>query len=459
MPGISLATPGDIRGLDAGWTPPGRSAEWRNWAQSARCRPVATAVPADEGELAEVLAIAADRGLTVRPVGSGHSFTPIAATDGISLRADRMTGLRSADRHSGLVRLGAGTRLRDVPGLIRPHGLAMANLGDIDAQTVAGAVNTGTHGTGAAFPGLAGQVAALRLMVADGSVVECSPSARPELFAAARLGLGAFGVVTEVTLACVPTFLLQADEHPEPWEQVVESFVERASRVDHLEFYWFPHTSTALVKANTRLPADAQPDPIPRWRHLLDDELLSNGALGAVCLLGTLVPQAIPPINRIAGRLVSQRRYTDDSPAVFTSPRRVRFREMEYGIDPAALPEVVRDIDALIWRNGWRISFPLEFRIAAADDIPLSTAFDRQTVYVAVHRFWREPYARYFLEVERILAAAGGRPHWGKLHTQSAATLRARYPLFDAVRAVRATVDSEGRFANPYLDRVLGPGR
>jgi L-gulonolactone oxidase len=416
-----------------------------------------TAEPADEGELLEVLAGAAHRGLAVRPVGAGHSFTPIAATAGVSLRLGRMTGLRSADARTGQVTLGAGTRLRDIPGLIRRYGLAMANLGDIDAQTIAGAVNTGTHGTGAGLTGLAGQVAALRLALADGSVVDCSPTTRPELFAAARLGLGAFGVATEVTLACVPAFLLHADEHPEPWQEVVDSFVERAHGVDHLEFYWFPHTATALVKSNTRVPADAPLDPIPRWRRLLDDEVLSNGALEVVCRLGTVVPQAIPAINRVAGRLVSVRTYTDDSHAVFTSSRRVRFREMEYGIDPSALPGVARDIDALIRRNGWRISFPLEFRIAAADDIPLSTAYRRETVYVAVHRFWREPYGRYFLEVERILAAAGGRPHWGKLHTQSAATLRDRYPLFDEVRAVRAEVDPDGRFTNPYLDRVLGP--
>jgi L-gulonolactone oxidase len=355
--------------------------------------------------------------------------------------------------------LGAGTRLADVPGLIRPYGLAMTNLGDIDHQTIAGAISTGTHGTGARFTGLAGQVAGLRLMLADGTVVECSRSVRPELFAAARLGLGAFGVLTEVTLDCVPTFLLHADEHPEPLDGVLESFVERAQGIDHLEFYWFPHTRTALVKQNTRLPADAEPQPIPRWRFLLDDELLSNAALAAACRVGTLVPAAIPGINRMADRLVSTREYTDDSHAVFTSPRRVHFREMEYGIDPAALPTVAREIAALIDRNDWRISFPLEFRIAAADDVPLSTSFGRETVYVAVHRFWREPYGRYFLAVERILAAADGRPHWGKLHSQSAATLRERYPRFDEVRAVRAAVDPGGLFENPYLRRVLGPVR
>lgn len=430
---------------------------WRNWSRSVSSQPVDIADPADEDALRIVLGAAAGNGLTVRPVGAGHSFTPIAATDGVSLRLHQLAGLRFVDPATGRVTLGAGTRLADIPRLIRPHGLAMANLGDIDHQTIAGAINTGTHGTGAGFTGLAGQVAALRLMLADGSVVDCSASARPELFAAARLGLGAFGVLTEVTLDCVPTFLLHADEHPEPLDEVLETFVERAHGVDHIEFYWFPHTTTALVKVNTRLPGDARSDPVPRWRFLLDDELLSNGALGAACRLGALVPAAIPAINRTADRLVSARDYTDDSHAVFTSPRRVHFREMEYGIDPAALTTVARDIDALIAANNWRISFPLEFRIAAADDIPLSTAYRRETVYVAVHRFWREPFGRYFLEVERILAAAGGRPHWGKLHSQSAPSLRERYPRFDEVRAVRASVDPDGLFENPYLRRVLGP--
>ena len=430
---------------------------WQNWARCVTAEPAAVITPRDENEVSAVVLAAAERGQQVRAVGAGHSFTPIAATDGVQLRLDHLSGLVGADTATGLATLRAGTRLHDIPALLEPYGLAMANLGDIDTQTLAGAISTGTHGTGAAFPGLSGQVRGLRLVLADGSVVSCSAGEHPELFAAARLGLGAFGVLVEVTLACVPRFLLAADEHPEPLPQVLESFVERAATVDHLEFYWFPHTDRALVKQNQRLPADAARSQIPGWKAIVDDELMSNGLFELTCRLGTAAPAVVPAVNRLATRLVSDRRYTDRSTRVFVSPRRVHFREMEYAIEPSALGAVITELDRLIQQRQWRISFPVEVRIAAADDIPLSTSFQRSSVYVAVHRFWREPFASYFLAAEQVFLDHGGRPHWGKLHSLDAARLRPRYPRFDAVVATRQQVDPHRVFGNVYLDRVLTP--
>ena len=205
-----------------------------------------------------------------------------------------MSGLRRVDVDTGRVTLGAGTRLRDLPALLEPYGLALQNMGDIDHQSIAGAISTGTHGTGADFTGLAGQVVGLRIALADGSVVDCSAAERPELFEAARVGLGAFGVLTEVTVQCVPAFLLAAEEHPEPLDAVLDGFAERMTAADHVEFYWFPHTDTALVKANRRLPLDADRRPVPRWRSLVDDELLRNGALAGTCLAGAVAADCGP---------------------------------------------------------------------------------------------------------------------------------------------------------------------
>jgi L-gulonolactone oxidase len=430
---------------------------WRNWGRSVTAHPQTVAEPRTEQDVVDLVTAAAQSGRTIRPVGSGHSFTPIAATDSIQLRLDQLRGLIDVDATTGDVTLGAGTRLADLPALLAPHRLAMENMGDIDRQTVAGAISTGTHGTGARVTGLAGPVAGLRLVLADGTVADVDATHRPELFAAARLGLGAFGVITRVRLRCVPEFLLAADEHPEPLPDLLADFGSRIAAVDHLEFYLFPHTDTALVKQNARLPAGATARPLPRWRALLDDEITSNGVFAATCALGTAVPRLVPLINTMAARAVSRRHYTDRSPVMFTSPRRVRFREMEYGIDLEALPTALARIRNLIADRGWRISFPLEIRVAAADDIPLSTAYGRPTAYIAVHRFVAEPFAGYFLAVERILLRHGGRPHWGKLHTLDAARLRPRYPLFDQVLAVRREVDPRGLFRNAYLDRILGP--
>jgi L-gulonolactone oxidase len=429
---------------------------WRNWGRSVTAHPQTVGTPQSEQDVVDLVTAAARSGRTIRPVGAGHSFTPIAATDSIQMRLDRLSGILAVDATTGEVTFGAGTRLADLPALLSPHRLAMDNMGDIDRQTIAGAISTGTHGTGARFTGLAGQVTGLRVVLADATVADVDAEHRPDLFTAARLGLGAFGILTQVRLRCVPAFLLAADEHPEPLSELLADFDNRIAAVDHLEFYLFPHTDIALVKQNSRLPAWTAPRPLPRWRTLLDDEITSNGVFAVTCALGTLVPPLVPPINAVAARAVSRRSYTDRSPAVFTSPRRVRFREMEFGIDLGALPAALAQIRDLIADRGWRISFPMEIRVAAADDIPLSTAYGRPTAYIAVHRFVAEPFASYFLAVEQILLRYGGRPHWGKLHTLDAARLRPRYPLFDQVLAVRREVDPRGLFTNHYLDRVLG---
>ncbi|ACQ80155.1 FAD-linked oxidoreductase [Beutenbergia cavernae DSM 12333] len=429
---------------------------WSNWGRSAQAEFAAVARPRDEDALAATIRSAARAGQRVRALGAGHSFTPAAVTDGVSVRLDHVTGLWAVDEDAGLVTVGAGTRLRDLPGLLRPYGLAMENLGDIDVQTIAGAISTGTHGTGSAFTGIAGQVRGLRIALADGTLVDCSPQLRRDLFEAARLGLGAFGVLVSVTLQCVPAFQLAAHEHAVPLDGVLEGYAELVRSEDHLDLYWFPHTRTALVKANRREASPGAAQPLGAWRAWWEDEFVSNGLLALVSEIGAAAPSAVPVLNRIAAATVAERRYTGDSHAVFTAPRRVRFREMEYAIPLAALPDAVREIRRTIDARGWRISWPLEIRTAAADDVWLSTAYERDSAYVAVHRYVRDPFVAYFREVEEVLLAFGGRPHWGKLHTQSVGELSARYPRLDDARRVRREVDPAGTFANRYVDRVLG---
>jgi L-gulonolactone oxidase len=432
------------------------SARWRNWGRSASASPERIAAPADEAALIELIADATRTGRSIRPVGTGHAFAPIAATGDILLTMDRFSGVRAVDAATGDVTFGAGTRLSEIPALLAPHHLAMENLGDIDRQTLAGAISTGTHGTGIAFTGLAGQVTGVRIALADGSILDVDRSRRPELFAAARLGLGAFGVLTEIRVRCVPEFLLAANEHPEPLGDLLDDFAARAAAVDHLEFYFFPHTDIAAVKENTRLPITAARHSRSRLRATMDDEVTQNGLFAAMCGIGWAAPAAIPAMNRLAARMMSRSSHTDISTAILTTSRRVRFREMEYGIDLDALPAAVREVRAAIERHGWRITFPMEVRVAAADDVPLSTAFGRPTAYVAVHRYVHDPFARYFLTVQDIMLAHGGRPHWGKLHSLDATRLRSRYPRFDEVTALRADVDPQGLWRNAYLGRVLG---
>jgi L-gulono-1,4-lactone dehydrogenase len=290
-----------------------------------------------------------------------------------------------------------------------------------------------------------------------GELMMVSEAERSELLPAVRLGLGALGVLVEVTLQLVPRFVLHAVEEREPLEQVLDGWLDRVHSVDHFDLYWFPHTATALSKTNTRRPGDAPRTPLGRPSRWIDDEVLANGAYRAICAAGRIAPGTTPFLARQVDRFTGGRDFTDFSPAVFTTNRAVRFREMEYAVPLEAVPDAFREVRALIERKGWRISFPLEVRAAASDDNWLSTAYGRDTGYIAVHRYFREDPREYFAAVEAIMRGFGGRPHWGKMHTQTAETLRELYPRFDDFLRVRDELDPERRFANPYLEQVLGP--
>ncbi len=441
--------------------PGGAGDDWQNWARTARAAPQRVLHPRDQGELSAAVRAAAQDGLRVRAVGAGHSFTPVAATDGLHLHLDALGGLeRVAPQPDGTthVTVGAGIRLHALNTLLAAHDLAMRNLGDIDQQSIAGAVSTGTHGTGAALGGLATQVVGARLVTADGEVVETSPTQQPELFELARLGLGTVGVLAAVTLEVVPAYRLEAREEPWPLDDVLDQLGGPDGLVegnDHFEFYWFPHTRRALTKRNNRVTDDVVV-PLHPVRAWVDDELLSNALFSLTNGVATLAPRITPSLNAVAARALSSRRYTAPSADVFVSRRRVRFREMEYAVPRDRLVEVLREIDAWIESSEERIPFPVEVRFAAADDLWLSTAHGRPTAYVAVHQYLRLPFARYFAAVERIVAQVGGRPHWGKMHWLEAEQLAALYPRFADAQRVRAQADPEGVFSNPYLDRVLG---
>lgn len=394
--------------------------------------------------------------LQIKAVGAGHSFTGVAVAPGVLLELDDMQGLVSVDSDRARVTLLAGTRLHRIPRLLAPHGLAMENLGDIDRQTIAGAISTGTHGTGAGFGGLATQVVGATLIGADGEFLRVSDTENAELLPAIALGLGALGILVDVTLQCVPAFIMHAIDKPVPLDEALATLGERVAASDHFEFYWFPHTEVALTKRQTRLPESTPRRPLPAMGRWVDETLLSNGVYRLACAAGRTIPVITPPFSRLAVKLTGDREYTDLSHRVLTQSRNVRFREMEYALPAENVVPAFQAIRAVIADRGWRIEFPVEVRFAAGDDRWLSTAYERASGYIAVHRYWRADPTAYFEAVERICLEYGGRPHWGKLHTLNAPQLRERYPRFDDFVALRHRLDPERRFTNRYLDRVLG---
>lgn len=437
-----------------------RSNAWRNWSGRIQERSQLTAGPTSETAVKALVIGASGSGLKVKTVGAGHSFNDIAATDGLRLHLDDYRGLVSVNSETLVATFRGGTRLHELPALLRPHGLALANQGDVDQQAIAGAISTGTHGTGLGFTGLSAMVKSLRMVLADGSVVYCDERMHPELFDHARLGLGALGIIVEVGIQCVPAFRIEATEGAESFDEVLDRFVERSRTADHHEFFWFPHSDRAFVKSNRRLAEGEEPSsdalPLGAVGRFVDGEIVQNWGHGLAASIGTVAPGIVPRMNQLSPGLMGARKYVADSHQVFVSSRRVRFNELEYAVPFEDAPEVMREIRRVIEAHDWRISFPVEVRAAAADEVPLSTAYGRETAYIAVHRYVKQPHLEYFGAVEEVLRAADGRPHWGKLHSMRAKEFAERYPRFEEFVALRDEVDPQRVFGNDYLERVLG---
>ncbi|MDO5503766.1 MAG: D-arabinono-1,4-lactone oxidase [Actinomycetia bacterium] len=428
---------------------------WQNWGRNVTGTPTTTYAPRSTEEIAAVIARAAEHGEHVRPVGSGHSFTAIAAPRTTHLRLDHLSGILWADRDAHTVRVAAGTPLHELSPALERVGLAMINLGDIDRQTISGAVSTGTHGTGAALTGLAGAVRGLTLVTGDGSVRQIHRDQDPDLVRLLAVGLGAYGIVTELELDVRPAYRLRAVEQPEPLAAVLEDAEAIAEAHRHFEFYWFPHTERVLTKRN-EIAEEGQGRPLSAWRERLDDHLLSNVAFEQLNRLVARRPSLAPRINQVSARALSRREFTDSSYRVFCTRRDVRFVESEYAIPRNALAPVLRELHAWIERSGEQIAFPVEVRFAAADEVALSTAYGRESAYVAVHQYYRRDASRYFAAFEAIVAEHDGRPHWGKMHSLEAGRLGELYPRFAEVVALREELDPARVFSNDYLDRVLG---
>jgi L-gulono-1,4-lactone dehydrogenase len=431
------------------------SGVWANWAGDQACRPAEVVSPRNRDELAEAVARAAEVGRKVSVAGSGHSFTEAALTDGTMVGVEALSGVIEADPTSGLVKVGGGTVLTDLNEELHRLGLAMENLGDIDCQTIAGAISTGTHGTGSKLRNISAQVEGVELVTADGRVRELTADGDPELLRAARVGLGALGAISAVTLRCVPAFTLHRVDTPRPRDEVLDTFQERADANDHYEFFTFPYADSALVLERNR--TDEPPRPRGRIAAYLNDIVLENWALEALSASGKRFPGSIPRLARLAARLASGSQATDRSDRIFANERRVRFTEMEYGVPREHGPEAALRVIELVRANRYPVFFPIEMRVTAADDALLSPSHERDTAYIAVHQYRGMEWRPYFEAVEEIMNAYSGRPHWGKRHFQTAETLAPRYPRWAEFQAARDELDPAHVFTNEYAARVLGP--
>ena len=431
--------------------------KWSNWSGLATAEPREVYAPRSVEDVVTAVQAAREAGTTVKMTGSGHSFTAIAAPEHTLLLPQGLAGVTAVDHDAMTVTALAGTQLKTLNAELARQGLSLHNMGDIDEQTLAGAISTGTHGTGGTVSGLAAQVAGFTLVTGTGQVLECTREQNPEVFELGRVGLGALGILASVTFHVEPMFLLEAHERPMPWSDLLASYDDLTSEHHHVDAYWFPHTDHCMVKTNDRLDAPlSEADPPPRLAAWVEDELLSNAVFGVLTRVGSLAPAAVPALNAVAGQALSERRYSDLAPRVFTSPRRVVFKEMEYAVPRANGLDALREVRAAIDASDWRISFPIEIRCAPADDVALSTSYGQDVLYLAFHVPRADDHVAYFLAAERIMRDHGGRPHWGKVHTRMVDDLAPAYERFDDFLALRRRLDPDLVLDNAYLRRVLG---
>jgi L-gulono-1,4-lactone dehydrogenase len=430
--------------------------QWSNWSGLESAVPSRVLTPQSAEDVVAAVREACGAGGRVKMVGTGHSFTAISAPVDVMLCPGGLAGITAVDREAMTVTAYAGTQLKHLNASLEGLGLSLHNMGDIAEQTLAGAISTGTHGTGGRVAGIAAQVVGLTMVTGTGELLTATADENPDVLDLARVGLGALGILVTVTLRVEPLFGLEAVEQPMDWNEFQGCFDDLTRSADHVDAYWFPHTDRLLTKRNTRVPLE-DVAPLPRWRAWLDDDFLQNTAFGAVTAAANHATGVIPRMNRVNARLLAPRTYSDAAHRVFTTERRVVFREMEYAVPRADGLAVLAECRRLLDASDLRVSFPVELRVAAADDVPMSTAHARDSFYLAFHTHRAAPHEDYFALMEPVLRAAGGRPHWGKVHTRTRSDLEPAYARFGDFVALRDRLDPQRVFANPYLERVLGP--
>lgn len=432
-------------------------ARWSNWSGGVVAQPRRVAIPASEAELAAVLRSAEG---PVRAAGTGHSFTPLCAGEDTIISLDAQQGVIAVDAATARARVRAGTKIHALGRPLHDAGVALKNQGDIDRQAIAGAVSTGTHGTGTALPCLAAEVVALRLMTADGGIVAASPVEEPELFEAARLGLGAVGILLELTLSVRPAYRLREENRVVPVAELLPQLDALKTRHRHVEFFWFPEADHAVLKTLDETD-EAAPAPrdaagmAARGEQVTQDQRRFE----RLCRLVRLAPWTARYVQRLVTREM-----TDGRPRVrwsheaFPSPRNVRFNEMEYALPADRALAALQEVVASLRRRRIATAFPFEVRFVKGDDLWLSPFHGRDSATIAVHQYYRHDTRALFEMAETVFRHYGGRPHWGKMHSLSGTELAALYPKWDAFHRVRRQVDPRGRFLNAYLRRLFGEG-
>ncbi|WP_043706551.1 D-arabinono-1,4-lactone oxidase [Tenacibaculum ovolyticum] len=425
----------------------------KNWAENVQWNPSEIAYPSTEIEIQQVVLKAANSNKKIRTIGTGHSFTALSQTSHILVSLDKYQGLLSINKEKCQATVKGGTKLKLLGELLFNEGLAMENLGDIDSQSIAGAISTGTHGTGIGFGSISTQVIELKFINGKGDIIECSTTKNEQLFKAASLSLGCLGIITEITIQCVPSYKLTLQNNRENIHDVLATLDQRNKENRNFEFFWIPYTDTAWTKT-TNIVENTAPDK-DNFFNYWTEFFLENHIFKLVCEFARYFPSQNKTVAKITAANISTIKKVYYSHKIFATPRIVKFREMEYNIPSETYKDVFKDVQNLINKKKFNIHFPIENRWVKGDDLLLSPAYKRDSTYIACHVYNKKECEPYFTALEEIFRAYDGRPHWGKMNTLKTNDISTMYPEFTTFMQLRKENDPNGVFINPYLKKLF----
>ncbi|MGM7682464.1 D-arabinono-1,4-lactone oxidase [Cytobacillus sp. Hm23] len=425
---------------------------WENWSGSVVSKPAKVMYPKSIEEIILIVKQCNKTNQAIRVVGSGHSFTSLVATNDLLLSLDLLEGVEQTDRENDIVSVWAGTKLHVLGEALHKLGYAQENLGDINAQSIAGAISTGTHGTGIQFSSLATQVVEMTVVTGKGELLECSMDKNTQMFKALQLSLGALGIIVKLKLKVLPAYKLLLESKRMYLDDCLQNLDKYKTENRHFEFFWFPYSKYVQAKFVNKTNDDTTKKNIT---DSFNKKFIENGLYRVLSEGCRLIPSLSKSVSRLSGRVVPNERAIDDSYKVFASIRDVKFNEMEYNIPANQLANVLTEIKDMINEKKFPVHFPIECRYVKRDDIWLSPAFERDSAYIAVHMYKGMEYKDYFRSVEQICRKYNGRPHWGKMHTLTAHTLKEVYPFWNEFLQLRNDLDPNSLFLNTYLRQIF----
>ncbi|WP_121605798.1 D-arabinono-1,4-lactone oxidase [Virgibacillus sp. Bac332] len=421
--------------------------EWKNWSETAHCKPREVLFPTSAEEVCDYVNMARKEQRRIRVVGAGHSFTEIAVSEDYLMSLDHLTGVTHLDKELNTATILAGTRLHELSKQLAAEGYSQENLGDINVQSIAGAISTGTHGTGIKFGNLATQVLSFTLVTAKGETLTIAKEQDETLFHAGVISLGLLGVIVEITISVIPAPTYKLTSSKYKFRDLLEQLPTLIEQNRHFECFLFPYSD--LVQIKTMNLSEQAPQSLRK--HRMEALIVENHLFKLLSETVRLFPSTSRSISRLSAKAIGSSTIHGKSFDLFATERRVRFREMEYSIPLENVKVALIAIREKIETARYQVHFPIEVRMVKQDQFWLSPAYKRNSAYIAFHMYKGMPYENYFGDMEKLLQNYQGRPHWGKMHKLNLSKLKALYPKLDEFLNIRKQLDPTGLFLNDYV--------